>query len=178
MEGSCLHGKTGGRGMTLFRNFLGNVFTRPRREALAWVVRLFLAAVFLYAGIIKSTASEQFLVALAPFTFLPEVLLQPISQWLPVIEVLVGLLILIPRTHRLGAALAMALLLVFMGVLAWALSQGIIVSCSCFGEDEAPSAWKMVITMIRDLLLAAAALWLTLQENLPRQLHSPKFPET
>lgn len=149
----------------------------PKGKFFSWVLRVILAAVFLFAGIVKSTASEQFLVALAPFTFVPEALLFPLSFWLPIAEVLIGLLLLIPHTHRLGAALALALLLVFVAVLAWALSQGIIVSCSCFGEDDEPSAWKMMVTILRDLVLAAMALWLLLQENLPCRASSPRVPQ-
>ena len=175
MEGPCLDGKIGCRGMTWFPQRLGNAFTHANRETLAWVLRLILAGVFLYAGIIKSTASEQFFVALVPFTFLPEALLLPISQGLPIIEILVGILILIPKTHRLGAGLALALLLVFMTVLAWALTQGIIVSCSCFGENDAPSAWKMMLAIVRNLILGAVALWLVLRENLPRSVPPSTF---
>ncbi len=162
--------------MIPFSKTLKQAVSYPKREIFSWILRISLAAVFLYAGIIKSTASEQFLLALAPFTFLPDALLLPISRWLPLLEVLAGLLLLIPPTHRLGAGIALALLLVFIGALAWALSQGIIVSCSCFGEDDAPSVWKMVVAMIRDLVLAAAALWLVLQENLPRHGTVTRFP--
>lgn len=151
--------------MTSVSNHSGMVPSWPKGGIISWTLRIVLAAIFLYAGIVKSTASEQFLIALAPFTFLPEALLVPISFWLPVAEVLIGLLLLIPPTHKLGAGLALALLLIFIAVLAWALSQGIIVSCSCFGEDDAPSAWKMVVAIFRDLLLAAAALWLLLQKT-------------
>jgi len=150
---------------------------RPKRKSLSWILRMVLAAVFLFAGLVKSTASEQFLVALAPFTFVPEALLSPISFWLPIGEVLIGLLLLIPQTHRFGAALALALLLVFIGVLAWALSQGIVVSCSCFGEDDEPSAWKMMVAILRDLIFAGMALWLILQENLPWHASSPRVPQ-
>jgi uncharacterized membrane protein YphA (DoxX/SURF4 family) len=143
-----------------------------KEKPLSWALRIVLAAIFLYAGVFKATASEQFLVALVPFTFLPATLLLPVSLLLPVIEILAGLLLLLPRTHRLGAALALALLLIFIGVLGWALSQGIIVSCSCFGEDDEPSAWKMIIAILRDLVLAAMALWLLLQGKLASAVRS------
>ncbi|MEX1119543.1 MAG: MauE/DoxX family redox-associated membrane protein [Terrimicrobiaceae bacterium] len=167
---------TGGVEMTPAFHPSKKAIDLTKKDVLSWVVRIVLAAVFLYAGIIKSTASEQFLVALAPFTFFPEPLLLPLSTWLPLGEILVGLLILIPKTHRLGAGLALGLLVVFMGVLGWALSQGIIVSCSCFGEDDAPSAWKMVLAILRDLFLAVAALWLIVRENLPPHAPPTTFP--
>jgi hypothetical protein len=48
--------------------------------------------------------------------------------------------------------------IIFGIVLGWALANGIIVSCSCFGEDDGPSAVKMVIALVRDLVLAGVAL--------------------
>ena len=52
----------------------------------------------------------------------------------------------------------LALCILFATVLGWALANEIIVSCSCFGETEEPSALKMLISLVRDLLLAAGAL--------------------
>jgi len=128
------------------------------RCGLIWVLRATLAAVFLYAGLIKASASGQFLVNLAPYTFLPEHLLEPISLGLPWLEVLLGVSLLIPTTSRTSAALIGLLCLGFIMVIGWALSEDIIVSCSCFGEeDEPPSAHKMQLAILRDVVLGLIA---------------------
>jgi uncharacterized membrane protein YphA (DoxX/SURF4 family) len=119
-----------------------------------------LAGVFLYAGVVKAGASEEFLLALLPFTFLPVSMLAPVSVGLPWLEILAGVLILIPYTSRFGSWLAVGLLSAFMVVLVWALSQGIVVACSCFGKDEDPSVFKMLTAILRDLALMAVAFWL------------------
>lgn len=124
---------------------------------LVLVLRVVLGAVFLYAGVVKTSASAQFALTLVPFTFLPPVWLPGIALILPGIEIAAGLAILIRPTRRIGAALIFLLCLVFCIVLAWALANGIIVSCSCFGRDETPSAWKMMLALGRDVLLALAA---------------------
>lgn len=129
-------------------------------EAGTWVGRIVLAGVFLYAGVVKAGASEEFLVSILPFTFIPVSLLTPISVTLPWLEILAGVLILIPRASRLGSLLALALLIVFVVVLSWALSQGIVVACSCFRGDEQPSASNMISTIMRDVALMAVAVWL------------------
>ncbi len=129
-------------------------------KALTWAGRLVLAGVFLYAGVVKAGASEEFLLALLPFTFLPLSLLGPISVGLPWLEILTGVLILIPRTSRLGSWLAVGLLSAFVAFLVWALSQGIVVACSCFGKDEAPSVLKMLMAILRDIAMMAIAFWL------------------
>lgn len=125
-------------------------------------LRILLAAVFLTAGLLKASASNQFAVTLIPFTIIPATLLPIVAFGLPVIEILAGLLLLIGPTQRVGAVLVLVLSLGFILIIGWALANGIIVACSCFGRDEAPSALKMILTLVRDLLLLAGAgviLW-------------------
>jgi putative oxidoreductase len=120
--------------------------------------RVILAAVFLYAGLIKALSSAEFAMALLPFTFVPETWTGPIAQGLPLIEVAAGLLVLLPWTRRYGAALILLLCVAFITALAWAMANDIIVACSCFGEDDEPSRGKMGVAIARDLGLAALAL--------------------
>jgi hypothetical protein len=54
-------------------------------------------------------------------------------------------------------------------VLSWALANGIIVSCSCFGQDDQPSAMKMMLALGRDLFLAGLALVVILERELARR---------
>ena len=124
----------------------------------AFLIRLALASVFLYSGLVKASASAQFAIALTPFTLIPQTWLGPLSILLPLLEIAGGALILAPRTKRIGAGLIFGLCLVFVTVLGWALANGIIVSCSCFGQDEQPSAAKMTLALVRDVLLAGLAL--------------------
>jgi uncharacterized membrane protein YphA (DoxX/SURF4 family) len=127
-------------------------------KRVALFIRLLLAGVFISSGLIKTSSSAQFAIALAPFTFIPETWLGPLSVLLPLCEVAGGALVLTPRTTRLGAGLMLGMCIIFATVLGWALTNGIIVSCSCFGEDDEPSAIKMGIALVRDLVLAGLAL--------------------
>jgi len=120
-------------------------------------LRIALAAVFLYAGLMKAGASEGFVLALLPFTFIPSEWAQPFAILLAWTEVAAGLLLLLPRVHPAGAILTIFLCLVFIGALTWALANGIIVDCGCFGADDTPSAGKMVVALVRDIVLLAAA---------------------
>jgi len=122
-----------------------------------WATRFVLGAIFLWAGIVKAGASEGFAVALAPFTILPEPWLAPFAIGLAWTEIIAGIQILLPRVHIVGAGIIFLLSIVFIGVLTWALSQGIIVSCGCFGGDAPPSASAMLAAIIRDVAIAAAA---------------------
>jgi len=121
------------------------------------LVRLVLGGIFLFAGAIKAGASEEFALALVPFSILPESWTGPFAVTLAWMEIAAGLLILLPRVHRIGSALILCLALLFIGVLTWALSNGLIVSCGCFGGDEPPSAAAMQMAIVRDVGIAAAA---------------------
>ena len=131
-----------------------------RQKILRWsgvLARVFLGGIFLYAGTIKASASEEFALALVPFTLLPESWTGPFAVVLAWTEISAGLLVLLPRIHRLGSAMILLLALLFIGVLTWALSNGIIVSCGCFGSDETPSAAAMQMAVLRDTGIACAA---------------------
>ena len=132
-------------------------------------LRVILAGVFLYSGLIKASASAQFAIALAPFTFVPETWIRPLSILLPLCEIAGGLLILVSPTKHTGAGLILVLSLLFAMVLSWALANGIIVSCSCFGQDDQPSAMKMMLALGRDLFLAGLALVVILERTLARR---------
>ncbi len=122
------------------------------------VLRLILGITFLYAGIIKASASQAFAVALLPFTFIDTMWTRPLATGLAWMEILAGVLVLAPRIYEAGATVIAGLCLVFIAVLSWALWNGYIVSCGCFGEDVAPSAAKMFLAIGRDILLFAAAV--------------------
>ena len=122
------------------------------------LIRFVLGGTFLFAGAIKAGASEEFALALVPFSILPESWTGTFAVTLAWTEIVAGLLILLPRVHRIGSVLILCLALVFIGVLTWALSNGLIVSCGCFGGDEPPSATAMQLSILRDVGIAGAAV--------------------
>jgi uncharacterized membrane protein YphA (DoxX/SURF4 family) len=121
-------------------------------------LRVALAGLFLYAGAVKAGASQEFAIALMPFTFVPPDWTMPLALTLAWLEIIAAIFLLLPRVFPLGAALVGSLCVLFIGVLSWALSNGIIVSCSCFGSDDSPSAWKMLLAIGRDIFLLGAAV--------------------
>ncbi|MEI6279365.1 MAG: MauE/DoxX family redox-associated membrane protein [Verrucomicrobiae bacterium] len=135
-----------------------SVARRPDFARWGWLLtRAALGGVFLYAGVIKAGGSEEFALALVPFTILPEFWIRPFAVALAWTEVAAGVLILLPRIHRIGSGLILMLSFLFIGVLVWALANDIIVSCGCFGNDAPPSAFAMRLAVGRDVVIAAAA---------------------
>jgi len=121
-------------------------------------IRLALAGVFFYAGVVKAGASQQFALTLLPFTFVPPEWTLPLAHGLACTEILAAILLLMPKFIDIGAGLICALCLLFLGVLSWALWNGIIVSCGCFGGDDPPSIAKMLLAMARDIIFLGTAI--------------------
>jgi len=134
-------------------------------KRVTFAIRLILAGIFLYSGLIKASSSAQFAIALTPFTLIPETWFRSLSVLLPLSEIAGGALILVPHTKRIGACLVLGLCVVFVTALSWALANGIIVSCSCFGQEEQPSLAKMTLALMRDIFLAALALVVLLEAS-------------
>jgi uncharacterized membrane protein YphA (DoxX/SURF4 family) len=131
----------------------------------AWGARAVLAGLFFYSGFVKAGASEEFMVTLAPFTFVPADLVESLAMFLPWFEVVLAVCLLIPRATRWAAFATVVLMALFTGVLTWALANGIVVACGCFGSDPSPAAWKMMLAIARDVLIGAVALWLALRHD-------------
>jgi len=128
-------------------------------NALRLGARAILAGVFLCAGLIKAGASQQFAVAIVPFTIIPPEWISPIAHILPIIEVIAGILILVPKIHPAGSVMILTLCVFYISMLGWALANDIIVDCGCFGNDSTPSATKMWASLWRDMVFAAMALF-------------------
>lgn len=85
--------------------------------------------------------------------------LRQIMVWcLPLTEGLTGCLLLSPW-HRVGAASACCLLLLYALAMAWQRWQGRHVDCGCGGSQGLPVSWALVV---RNLLLAVGAAVLML----------------
>jgi hypothetical protein len=64
-------------------------------------------------------------------------------------------LLLVPATARLGLALTCGLLLVFIGVVVYAIRAGVLTECRCFGGAGALMSYPLIV---RNALLIALAL--------------------
>lgn len=133
-------------------------------KIIALLLRLVVAAVFFYAGVVKiwdfhhgRSATPDFTAAIQHYEILPSpdlaVLLAVYLPWLEVVAA-IGLFV---RRVALGAALAVTgLTAIFLGAIVSAWVRGLDISCGCFGKDEVAMNYPSLVT--RDALLLAAAL--------------------
>jgi uncharacterized membrane protein YphA (DoxX/SURF4 family) len=127
-----------------------------------WVLRLGVAGVFLYAGVLKMwdftgghPATPDFTVAIQRFEIIPwPDATVALALYLPWLEVIAALALFWKRL-ALGASVALAgLAAVFLVALGSAAARGLDISCSCFGKGEGPVDYPTAI--LRDVVLLAA----------------------
>ncbi|TCO94542.1 methylamine utilization protein MauE [Chthoniobacter flavus] len=134
------------------------------------LLRLAVAAVFLYAGVMKiwdfrhgQSATPDFTLAIQHF----EILRNPdlavlLAVYLPWLEVTAAITLFVKRL-ALGAATAVTVMsVVFLGAIGSAWARGLDISCGCFGKDEVSIPYSSM--MLRDGILLAAAVVLLVWE--------------
>jgi putative oxidoreductase len=131
-----------------------------RRQAyVVLAVSLAMAGVFVYAAIDKIRDPLQFADSVAAFGILPAAFISLLAIALPLFEIACGLLLLGPRTRRIGALAITLLSAIFFTALASALLRGLTLDCGCFGTG-APSRPRMWLELVLDMALFAGALFI------------------
>lgn len=131
-----------------------------------WFIRILLGGLFIYAGAGKLKDPSSFSDAIASFSILPLHLVNFTALSLPVFEIVIGLVLLVPLVSylRIGALGLILLNLLFIGILTSAWARGIRADCSCFGVTlPLPSHWKIPVAILRDIffLISAVFLWMS-----------------
>jgi putative oxidoreductase len=136
----------------------------------AWrILGLLVGAVFVFAGVTK-IIDFQPIRFLDPMDFARDIDNYKILPWrvsvqlalyLPWLEIICGLALMLRRLYSGALALLLALLLVFIGASFAAKARGIDITCGCFGHvsDQLSFAWHMVLDFA--ILAAIVALWFT-----------------
>jgi len=120
-----------------------------------WLLRIALAAVFLYAGAIKIADPAQFFQDILNYQIVGERLAWLAALYLPWLEVVAAAALLIPKTSRASAIIIAALMLIFTAALLSAWLRGLDITCGCFGTKLETSNYPLLL--LRDIVLFAAA---------------------
>lgn len=115
------------------------------------LLRVALGAVFIVASLDKLQNPEAFATNIANYHILPYTVLNGIAIWLPWLEVITGIFLVLGIWTRACAMMVCGLLVVFSIAIAQALARGLDISCGCFAtnpDSERMSLW----TLIWDLL--------------------------
>jgi len=131
-----------------------------------WMCRLFVGAIFCYAGYTKVENPLQFAAAIEAYRLLPPSMVILVADWLPWIEIVLGLLVLAGLRIRLTSGTAAGILGFFIIIMLVTYLRGIEADCGCFGVGERISP----LTLLRDTLMMLPALFLLLQPRLESRL--------
>ena len=112
------------------------------------------AAVFIWAGTAKALDPGRFAESLDAWGIIPWLGVVAVALYLPWLELVAGVALLLPRWRGSAALVIGVLLGIFALVLAFGLWRGMAVDCGCFGADGTGLAWPLG----RDLALLAALL--------------------
>ena len=123
--------------------------------------RLALAAVFIYAGVVKANDIVAFAGQIANYQILPYTWNYLVASILPYLELLCGILLLLNMRVRPAVLVLFVLNLIFMAVLFSAIIRGFDIDCGCFKPGSA-NPTSPVAALWRDvgLLLLMIVTWI------------------
>jgi putative oxidoreductase len=99
-----------------------------------------------------------FAMAIDSYNMLPLWAVELMARFLPILEAVLGALLIAGLALRWAASITSALLLVFIGAMTRALILHIQIKCGCFGNDEPLT----IFTLLRDSTLLILALAVTI----------------
>jgi len=142
-----------------------------RADFIGLLARLILGVVLIVAGALKVTSPAVSARAVNAFQILPYDVARYVGYALPVVEILVGVLLVTGLFTRLSAAVGGLLMLAFLVGIISAWVRGLNIDCGCFGGGGsiAASQTQYLADVLRDTGLAACAAWLVVR---PRTAYS------
>ena len=142
-----------------------------RADFIGLLARLILGVVLIVAGALKVTSPAVSAMAVQAFQLLPFDFAGYVGYALPVVEILVGLLLVIGLFTRASAMVGGLLMLAFIIGISWAWAHGYSIDCGCFGGGGTieASQTQYPLDILRDAGLVACAAWLVAR---PRTTYS------
>jgi hypothetical protein len=133
------------------------------KEGFAAFLSLFLkwglALLFIFAGALKLKDPRAFAQAIGQYGLVPDGIIPVLALGLPAVEVLAGLGLLLNLRYSLGAILL--ILLLFIGVLGYAIMNDLDIDCGCFTTADLAARGSVKAAFFQDLGFLAAALFLS-----------------
>lgn len=145
--------------------------SRDWRDWVGLAARLVLGGVLLVAGALKLGNLGESVLAVRAYQLLPYELTDIVGVALPIVEVVVGLLLVTGTFTRISAVVGALLMLAFIIGIASAWARGLSLDCGCFGgggvidKETALAAYPWEIA--RDVGLMACGVWLAVRPRTP-----------
>jgi uncharacterized membrane protein YphA (DoxX/SURF4 family) len=134
-------------------------------DLIGLLARLILGVVLIWAGAAKVTHPAVSAQAVRAYQLLDYNVAGYVGYALPVLEILVGLLLVAGLFTRVSAAVGGLLMLAFIFGISWVWAHGYALDCGCFGGGGTIAAARTQYPwdIMRDVGLAACATWLVVR---------------
>jgi uncharacterized membrane protein YphA (DoxX/SURF4 family) len=99
----------------------------------SFIFRIIIGGIFLISGLAKISDPVRFLLTLREFRLFPELIVPFLSVYLPWLEFILGLSLVLGVMHRTGALMIAGLNTLFIVAIGSVVLRGIEVDCGCFG---------------------------------------------
>ncbi len=141
------------------------------------MARLVLGVVLIWAGVAKVTSPALSARAVRAFQILPYDVAGYVGYALPVLEILIGLLVVAGLFTRLSAVVGGLLMAAFIIGISSAWIRGLSIDCGCFGGGGtiAAAQTQYPLEILRDVGVAACAAWLVARPRTPYSLDHRLF---
>lgn len=134
-------------------------------EYLSLVLRFYLGILFLFASMSKIPYPAEFVEALASYQLVPYWILNFAAVYLPALELICGLFLIIGLSTRAASSIIAMLLICFAIGQSINLIRGVPISCGCFENAGDPISWWHIT---KDLFWALFAVQIFLFDRIYR----------
>jgi putative oxidoreductase len=131
---------------------------KPMMRLLWRIVGVIIGGIFVYAGGIKVLDPIRFSNDIDNYKILPWTLAAGLGFYLPWLEILCGVALILRFFHRGGLSILTGLILIFIGATVAAKARGLDITCGCFGHASAHWSFSQHLVLDVALFIALAAL--------------------
>lgn len=128
------------------------------------IFRWCLGIIFLYAGYVKANDPQGFAQAIYNYRLLPEWMINPMAIFLPWVELLVGISLLLGIWIDGASLVASGLLAIFAGALGISLARGLDIACGCFSTQSSSDSITW-LHLFRDVALMGMGIHVVLLDQ-------------
>jgi putative oxidoreductase len=128
-------------------------------KALWRMVDLIVGGVFIYAGAIKALDPVRFANDIDNYKVLPWTVAAVLAFYLPWLEILCGVALIVRFLYRGGLSVLTALISVFIAASIVARARGIDITCGCFGHVSKNWSFSAHLALDFGILLGLSLLW-------------------
>ena len=133
----------------------------PSRSILWRIVALIIGGIFIYAGVIKAMDPIAFANDIDNYKILPWPLVVRLAFYLPWLELLCGLALILRFFYRGGLFILTGLTFVFIAASVVAKVRGLDITCGCFGHASKNWSFSGHLALDIAILIALIALWIS-----------------